>query len=221
MTSLFELKKTSFVRQAHDREIRVLDEVDFVFPDVPIFAVMGASGSGKSTLLRLLNRLESFTGGDILFKGESLTSLPVTRLRFQVGMLFQMPCLPEKTVRENLAYGPKLSGRICTDDYYEDLLNRVDLDADILERDTRQFSVGQQQRLSLARVLANSPQVLLLDEPTASLDQATTLTIEATIQKIAAENKIHVIWVTHSLEQSRRLGHATAVIKEGKLTCAT
>lgn len=221
MKTLFELQNTSFIRKTADREIRVLDAVDLTIPAAPFLVVMGPSGSGKSSLLRLLNRLESFTAGDILFEGRSLTQWPVTALRRKVGMLFQMPCLPEKSVRDNLTYGPHLTGQKISNDRLKLLLEEVDLEPGMLERDAREFSVGQQQRLCLARVLANAPEVLLLDEPTASLDASTTLTIEATIRKIADAGLVHVIWVTHSSDQARRFKAPTVVLEGGKITCAT
>lgn len=199
----------------------VFDRANLSIGGDGIFVIMGPSGAGKSTLLRFLNRLEDPQEGEIFFKGRLLGEIPIPELRQQVGMVFQLPALPEKTVRENLLFGPRLRKEKLTEERLAQLMTHIDLDPALLNRDAKHLSVGQQQRASLARVLANRPEVLLLDEPTGSLDADSAVKIEETIKRLVLENGLKAVWVTHQVEQARRLGSQRARIEGGKILCAT
>src|SRR5688572_20807949 len=134
-------------------------------------AVVGPSGSGKSTLLRLLNRLADPDEGAVRFHGTDVRELDPLELRRRVGLVPQLPAPVPGTVGDNVRFGPRLHG--------EDVdalgpLRLAGLDETFLDRDASRLSVGEQQRMMLARALALEPEVLLLDEPTASLDAAAT-----------------------------------------------
>jgi putative ABC transport system ATP-binding protein len=132
-------------------------------------ALVGPSGSGKSTLLRLLNRLADPDEGAVRFHGTDVRELDPLELRRRVGLVPQLPAPVPGSVADNVCFGPRLEGREV------DPLRPVQLaglDESFLERDASRLSVGEQQRVMLARALALEPEVLLLDEPTASLDAA-------------------------------------------------
>jgi putative ABC transport system ATP-binding protein len=194
----------------------VLSNLTFNLDNSGITGIIGPSGSGKSTLLRLLNKLISPSEGVATFNGEKIANIPSSELRKQVGMVQQRPHLFTGDVRYNLLYGP----RIWKDDYTEEkllqLLKRVALDEDFLDRNVDSLSGGEQQRVSLARTLANEPCAILLDEPTSALDIVSEEIIENTLKQLADEG-IKIIIVTHSLEQTKRMVDELLFLKDGQL----
>lgn len=221
MTPLFQLKNITCIKKSHSsgKEVTVFKNADLSINGDGIFVIMGPSGVGKSTLLRFLNRLEDPNEGEIFYQGIPINQMPIFELRQRIGMLFQLPALPEKTIRENLLFGPALRGDSPDDKTLKEIMEHVDLDPDFLDREAKRLSVGQQQRASLARVLANRPEVLLLDEPTSSLDSEATVKIEKTIKRLVAEDGIQAIWVTHHEDQAKRLGKNSARIENGVIKC--
>lgn len=181
-----------------------------------IVAIVGPSGAGKSTLLRLLNRLQEPSSGTIRLHGEDTHSLPPTTLRQRVGLVMQQAYLFERTIEDNLQYGPIQQGRSLSSDDMEALLKSVSLEVN--PKDTVQtLSGGESQRVSLARSLANSPEVLLLDEPTSALDEAARLRIESCVKEWVLEERRLVLWVTHDLEQTRRIADRVLLLHQGQL----
>ncbi|KAM3231367.1 hypothetical protein ACQJBY_061504 [Aegilops geniculata] len=155
--------------------------------DVPrgvVMGVIGPSGSGKSTLLRALNRLWEPAPGAVTLDGADIRGLDVLALRRRVGMLFQLPAMFHGTVADNVRYGPRLRGETLTDAQVEELLGLSDLDAALASPPASELSVGQAQRVALARTLADDPEVLLLDEPTSALDPISTQNIEEAIVRL-------------------------------------
>ncbi len=176
-----------------------------------IFVIMGPSGSGKSTLLKLLNRLINPISGRIKYMNKPITDYPIRELRRKVGMVFQKPVLFEGTVNENI----KIANKNITDDESIELLKQVTLTNDYIYRSNQQLSVGEAQRVCLARTLSTKPEVLLLDEPTSALDPTSTMKIERLLVNIS--NKISIVWVTHNVEQALRIGGQCAMIFNGKI----
>ncbi|MHA1211122.1 MAG: ABC transporter ATP-binding protein [Candidatus Heimdallarchaeota archaeon] len=209
---IFSLQDVSFV--INNQEI--LSDINVIITHKHITGIIGPSGSGKSTFLRLLNNLISPTTGSIFFQKENIAEMPSTELRKRVGMVQQQPFLFDGTVRSNLLYGPNLWGIYYQDEDLLNLLDKVALDHDFLERNIDGLSGGEQQRVSLARSLANKPSVLLLDEPTGSLDIVSEEIIENTLKQLSAEG-IKIIIVTHSLEQTKRMTDQLLFIKDGRL----
>ena len=169
-----------------------------------ITVLLGASGSGKSSLLRLLNRLDAPSAGTIRWGGIDLSDVDVMRHRREVGMVFQEPRVALGTVLDNLRLG---AGDL-DDDSAAELLSLVALDTSFLERDAAALSVGERQRVCLARTLATSPKVVLADELTSSLDPESTEAIEDLAQSLCAPDNtspVGWIWVSHDPVQARRL----------------
>jgi putative ABC transport system ATP-binding protein len=191
----------------------LLGPIDWTVSDGRISTIMGPSGSGKTLLLRLLNRLDDPTSGSVFYMGKRLKAWDVRRVRLEVGMVFQRPELFEGTVETNLRYGPDMHG-ICID--VNEILELVGLPSSILSQDVRTLSGGQAQRVSIGRSLAVDPSTLLLDEPTLGLDPTATLRIESLVKRLVASLGLTCVFVTHDIEQARRLGDSAILIIDGK-----
>jgi len=176
--------------------------------------VVGPSGSGKSTLLRLLNRLGDPDAGEVRFRGRPLADHDVLRLRREVALVPQLPALVEGTVADNVELGARLAGQ-STD--VDRALALAGLDPSFAPRLADGLSVGEQQRVMLARALALEPSVLLLDEPTSALDERTRAAVEATLVRLAAELEISLVVVTHDPAQARRLARRTITVDGGRV----
>ncbi|MBV8287763.1 MAG: ATP-binding cassette domain-containing protein, partial [Hyphomicrobiales bacterium] len=135
-----------------------------------VLAVVGPSGSGKTSFLRLLNRLDEPTGGIVRFNGRDYRELAPPELRRRIGMVMQAAFLFPGTVADNVAYGPRQRGQALAGEQIAVLLQRVGLPG-YQERDVSNLSGGEAQRVSIARTLADDPEILLLDEPTSALDE--------------------------------------------------
>jgi putative ABC transport system ATP-binding protein len=189
----------------------VLDGVSAAVAGQTLTVLTGPSGAGKTTLLRLCNRLEVPTSGRVLFKGEDLDSLDPLALRRRVGMVFQRPTLFPGTLRDNFEVA-----RADTDAAYRLALEAVGLPPDWLDREADRLSGGEAQRACLARTLLTEPEVLLMDEPTSSLDPTATATLERLCTDLVAGG-MTMLWVSHDLAQVRRIADATVVLIGGRL----
>lgn len=173
-------------------------------------AVLGPNGAGKSVLLRLLHGLIAPTAGQVLYGGRPLDA--ATRRR--QAMVFQRPVLLRRSAAANIDYALRLRGRV--DRARRDaLLADVGL-AELGRRPARRLSGGEQQRLALARALATEPETLFLDEPTASLDPASTETIER-LTSAARSRGVKIVLVTHNLAQARRLADDVLMLRQGRV----
>jgi UDP-glucose/iron transport system ATP-binding protein len=191
---------------------RVLSDVDAGFRSGLVTAIVGPSGAGKTSLLRCLNRLEEPHAGEVLLDGADIRTLDPTALRKRVGMIFQTPILFEGSVRSNLSYG--LDG--VDDGALVEALDAVGLQGSFLDRDSTALSVGQGQRVCLARALVRGPEVLLMDEPTSALDKDATARIESLIRHLA-EGDLAVALVTHNLAQASRVADRALLLVEGRV----
>jgi len=206
----------------------ILSDISLDFQQGVVTALLGPTGSGKTTLLRTLNRMnDKVTGyrhaGDVLLDGRSIwhPGLDVMALRRKVGMLFQRPNPFPMSIMDNVVSGVrahKMAGRSQMQVIAEKRLREVGL-FDAVSRRLKdspfRLSGGQQQLLCLARALAIDPDVLLLDEPTSSLDPVATESIEALIRKLTPQ--ITVVIVTHNLAQARRIADRTVFLNKGRL----
>ena len=171
-----------------------------VVPRVGLTAMVGSSGAGKTTLLRLLNRLDDPDAGQVLLDGRSVRDYDVLQLRRRVQYVGQVPVTFPGTVADNLAMA-EASGDP------DALLRRVGLPGSLAQRRADALSVGEAQRLSLARALACEPEALLLDEPTSALDTASKGGIEQLIRSLA-DGGLTVVLVTHDPRQATELADA-------------
>jgi phosphate transport system ATP-binding protein len=191
-----------------------------------VTAIIGPSGCGKSTLLRAFNRMNDFikgssVTGQVLFEGINVLEdhIDPVELRCRIGMVFQRPTPFPKSIYENVAWGPRMGGFTGTMD---DLVERSLVDAalwdevkDKLKSPGHSLSGGQQQRLCIARALAMSPQVLLMDEPCSALDPIATSRIEELIESL--KDRYSVVIVTHNMQQASRVSDVTVFMYQGEL----
>jgi putative ABC transport system ATP-binding protein len=192
----------------------VLRDVSARLP-VGASSLLGPSGSGKSTLLRLLNRLADPDDGRVIYEGKDVREYDPLGLRREVSLVPQLPALIEGTVHDNVAYGPRLAGRSFN---ARNCLELAGLDPAFEDRDASKLSVGEQQRVMLARALALEPRVLLLDEPTSALDQAARDAVEGTLRRLRGRTAISLVVVTHDIAQARRLADYVIRIESGRVT---
>lgn len=188
----------------------LIDGIDLTLKPGRLTVVMGPNGSGKSLLLRLLHGLLQPSSGEVLWDG----SPPVEGIRSKQAMVFQRPVLLRRSVAANLQFVMKLRGP-ANDEKLRDTLAFVGLAAQA-DQPARLLSGGEQQRLALARALVLEPEVMLLDEPTASLDPASTAAIERIVAG-AHDRGTKIVYVTHDLGQARRLADEVAFLNRGRL----
>ena len=208
---------------------QALKDINVSVPANRITAMIGPSGCGKSTFLRSINRMndliEGFkVEGEIVMDGKNVydNSVDVTKLRKTVGMVFQKPNPFPKTIFENVAYGLRINRMFSND---KDLAEKVEKSIreaglweeikDDLEKSAFDLSGGQQQRLCIARALVIKPEIILMDEPTASLDPISTAKIEELIQVLKKDYTI--IIVTHNMQQAARVADKTAFFMLGEI----
>ena len=215
---------------AYFGETAAIRDVSFDLRDREVTAVIGPSGCGKSTFLRCLNRLHetiplATAKGRVLLDGRNIyaSGVDAIRVRKHIGMVFQKPTpFPTMSIRDNVAAGLKvmprrLSGRE-TNEIVEKALTRAalwDEVKDRLKESALALSGGQQQRLCIARALATNPQVLLLDEPTASLDPVSSQKVEELLYELRKD--MTIVIVTHNMQQAARVSDVTAFFLLGDL----
>ena len=194
-----------------------------------VIAMIGPSGCGKSTFLRCLNRMNDTienckVAGTITLDDQNIysNSMDPVALRAQVGIVFQKPNPFPKSIYDNVAYGPRLHGLVSSraeiDEIVEQSLTRAGLWGEVkdrLDQPGTGFSGGQQQRLCIARAIAISPEVILMDEPCSALDPIASAKIEELIAELSENYTIAI--VTHSMQQAARVSNRTAYFHLGRL----
>ena len=178
-----------------------------------VFSVVGPSAAGKSTLLRTINRLLEPTAGNIFLDGAPIEEIDPLELRRRIGMVFQLPALFGETVEDTVLYGVRLTGKRAD---VEHLLGLAGLAPSLASRNPQSLSVGQQQRVSIARALALEPEVLLMDEPTSALDQAARQRIEDLIGQLNKELGLTTVVVSHALDQVERIADRVVLLVDGR-----
>lgn len=210
-------------------EKQALIDVSLDIPERQVTALIGPSGCGKSTFIRCLNRMNDTIEicrieGDIRLDGEDIydRSIDVVQLRAKVGMVFQKPNPFPKSIYDNIAYGPKIHGlaadRADMEEIVESSLKSAGLWNEVRDRlgePANGLSGGQQQRLCIARAIAVSPEVILMDEPCSALDPIATAHIEELIDELRQNFTIAI--VTHNMQQAARVSQKTAFFHLGKL----
>jgi phosphate transport system ATP-binding protein len=215
--------------QVHYGQTHALKDIDVDILDHTVTAFIGPSGCGKSTFLRCLNRMNDTistcrVAGDIRLDGEDIYDRRIdpVQLRAKVGMVFQKPNPFPKSIYDNVAYGPRIHGLASSkaelDEIVERSLRRAALWNEVKDRLASPgtgLSGGQQQRLCIARAVATSPEVLLMDEPCSALDPIATAQVEELIDELRAN--FSVVIVTHSMQQAARVSQRTAFFHLGHL----
>ena len=215
--------------QVYYADNHALKDVDVDILDKTVTAFIGPSGCGKSTFLRCLNRMNDTipicrVEGRITMDGEDIYDARVdpVQLRAKVGMVFQKPNPFPKSFYDNVAYGPKIHGltrnKAELDEIVETAIRRAALWNEVKDRlhaPGTSLSGGQQQRLCIARAIATSPEVLLMDEPCSALDPIATAQVEELIDDLRTQ--FSVVIVTHSMQQAARVSQRTAFFHLGSL----
>jgi len=206
----------------------VLKDITLDIPEKQITAIIGPSGCGKTTLLRCLNRLVDLVdgvrvSGKVSFDGTDVfnNGVEITNIRKKMGLIAQTPNPLPMSIYDNIAYGPRIHGlkdRTKLDHIVERCLETAGLWSEVKDRlgePASKLSIGQQQRLCLARALTVEPEVLLCDEPTSALDPISARHIEE--QLLALKVDYTIVFVTHVLRQARRLADYVVLLYLGEL----
>ena len=215
--------------QVYYGDTHAIKDVDIEIQPRSVTAFIGPSGCGKSTFLRTINRMNDTIDicrveGSIKIDGEDIYDPKVdpVQLRAKVGMVFQKPNPFPKSIYDNVAYGPRIHGlanrKSDLDDIVENSLRKAGLWNEVKDRldaTATGMSGGQQQRLCIARAIAVSPEVVLMDEPCSALDPIATAKVEELIAELSESYTIVI--VTHSMQQAARVSHRTAYFHLGHL----
>ena len=197
--------------------IKILKNITGSIPKGKITTLVGPSGSGKTSLLKLCNGLASPTGGDIFINDKAIDSYDPIELRRLVGIALQNAPMIKGSVFENLSLPKKLQGEELSEEEAIDFLKRVGLEKQFLHHKSDDLSGGQKQKVSIARTLINRSNILLLDEITSALDKTSVKEIEELILHINNHYDVTIIWITHNLEQAKRIGDYAWVMMNGEL----
>lgn len=183
--------------------------------------VIGSSGCGKTTILKMVNGLILPTGGDVLVNGKSTKDVDLTQLRRNIGYAIQGSVLfPHMTVEKNIAYVPNLLNKTDkkrTAAAVSKWMRIVGLEDSMRSRYPAELSGGQQQRVGIARALAASPDILLMDEPFGAVDEITRTALQDEIARIHKETGITILFVTHDIGEALKLGTKVLVMDQGKI----
>lgn len=199
------------------KEHTILHNLNGVFYKGKITTLVGPSGAGKTTLLKMCNGLLAPTGGHIMIDQQPIEQYEPTSLRRKVGIALQSAPVLRCSVYENLALPRTLQGKQLTEEEAVAALEKVQLDSSFLHREAEELSGGQKQRLSIARTLINKSDILLLDEITSALDPSSAKEIEELILKINQKYSVTIIWITHNLQQARKVSDFTWILENGQL----
>ena len=197
------------VKKAYGDKV-ILKDFNLSIEKGEFVTVIGSSGCGKTTALKMVNGLLEPTEGDILIEGESIREKDQTQLRRNIGYAIQGSVLfPHMTVEQNIAYVPNLLNKRDkkkTRDAVSKWMRIVGLDEEMRERYPAELSGGQQQRVGIARALAASPEILLMDEPFGAVDEIARGQLQTELHQIYEKTGITVMFVTHDISEARKLG---------------
>ncbi|MFW9974137.1 MAG: ABC transporter ATP-binding protein [Candidatus Thorarchaeota archaeon] len=199
--------------------VRALDDVSFSINSGEMFSIIGANGAGKTTALRVIAGLLEPSEGDLFFQEQLVTDTNRQDLRRQAPMVFQKPTLFNTTLFKNVAYGLRIRG-VAEDEVRRTVLDTLELVqlSDLQNRLARTLSGGEQRRASLAMAIALDTEMLLVDEPTAYLDNESAEIVEATLKRLNAERDTTIVMVTHNFLQAEVLANRAAILHHGRVS---
>lgn len=202
-------------------EKTVIEDFDLTVERGEFVTVIGSSGCGKTTVLKMVNGLVEPDGGKIFVEGQDISEMDMISLRRNIGYAIQGSVLfPHMTVEENISYVPDLlnkKDKQRTKKAVEKWMGIVGLDEDMKERYPAELSGGQQQRVGIARALAASPDILLMDEPFGAVDEITRSQLQTELRQIYEKTGITVMFVTHDISEALKLGTKVLVMDQGKI----
>lgn len=217
MSRAIEIRNVSAAYGSHE----VLRRVSLVVERGEFLVIIGPSGCGKTTLLKLINGLVLPAAGEVLVEGERLSACSLTDLRKRIGYAVQGAKLfPHMTVQDNICYVPCLDKKLSKEDrrvMAERMLAMVDLPAELAGRFPRQLSGGQKQRVGIARAMAASPDILLMDEPFGAVDEITRRTLQGELSGLQKKTGITIVFITHDIEEAFKLGSRILIMKDGMI----
>jgi len=209
-----------YIDKKSSTAVAALYKVNATFPDGKFTVILGASGSGKSTLLKTLVGLLPADEGKVYFDDKDVTDVSVQKRN--VSLITQEYALyPHMTVFDNVAY-PLKTAKVPAEEIFrrvDDILNKLDISL-LSSRKIRQLSGGQAQRVALARALVKEPDVVFLDEPLSNLDENARAAIADEIKKTAVSSGTTFVYVTHSVDEARRIADYVALMQNGEITTA-
>ena len=199
-------------------DLEILKGISFDIEKGDCISIIGQSGSGKSTLLKLCADMIPITSGNIYFNGKCYTRYNPIELRKKISYCLQTPELFGKSVCENLEFPFKIRKEKVNKQRIVKLLERFNIDESFLEKDIISLSGGEKQRISIIRNLLYTPDIILLDEATSSLDLENAKIVEEYVQELN-DLGVTVLWITHSMEQSEKIFNKRITISECKIKC--
>lgn len=199
----------------------VVNDISFTVSEGELITILGSSGCGKTTTLKMINRLYEPDEGSIFLKGKDIKNIDVIELRRSIGYVIQQNGLfPHLTVKENMLVVPELLkwSKEKKEQRLQELFRIIQLDQkEYQNRYPRELSGGQLQRIGLARALAVSPQLVLLDEPFGALDAITRTLLQDELKRMQKELKATMLFVTHDISEAFKLGDRVMIMNEGKI----
>lgn len=199
---------------------KAVDNISLSFETGEFIVFIGTSGSGKTTSMRMINRMIEPTEGEILINGQNIQKKNAVELRRKIGYVIQqIGLMPHMTIYENIVLVPKLLGwpENKQRQTAEDLINRVDLPLEYLDRYPSELSGGQQQRIGVIRALAADQDIILMDEPFGALDPITRDALQELVKHLQKEMGKTVVFVTHDMDEALKLADRIAIMQEGKV----
>lgn len=217
MKTVIEYKN---ITKSYDENL-VIRNFDLSVSNGEFVTILGSSGCGKTTILKMVNGLVRPTSGDIFINGKNIKDLDLIDLRRSIGYSIQGSVLfPHMTVEKNIAYVPSLLNKVDrhkTEEAVSKWMNIVGLENDLMGRYPDELSGGQQQRVGIARALAASPEILLMDEPFGAVDEITRSNLQDEIMRIHKETGITILFVTHDVSEAMKMGTKVLIMDSGNI----
>ncbi|WP_409199588.1 ATP-binding cassette domain-containing protein [Methanobrevibacter sp. DSM 116169] len=208
------------VEKSYDDNV-IIPDFNLEINEGEFVTIIGSSGSGKTTILKMINGLLKPNKGTVYVNGNDVADENVISLRRNIGYAIQGNVLfPHLTVKDNISYVPNLlnkKDKEKTENAVKKWMKIVGLDDELLNHYPHELSGGQQQRVGIARALAASPEILLMDEPFGSVDTITKKQLQKEIKRIHDETKITIVFVTHDIDEALSLGDKVLVMNDGKI----